>query len=261
MTWEVIYGDCIKGMVIDADIEPHSIDMVFADPPFGIDFDRRSDDTYGRSKERRLNGYKEIRKGNYYEFTKAWLGAIKSVIKPSATIYIVSGWTNTHIIEWIAVEDLGWFKMNKIIWHYSNPLPTQKKYRSAHYEISVFVPTKWCFKQTHHTFNLPRGKTQPYEDVWYIKRDMTVKKHYLPNATKLPNQLVERCILTSTNEEDLVLDPFVGNGTTPAMCVKHGRHFIGYEVNENAKETIDYMVDKAKMIYKGKRSLVGFLNE
>ena len=75
---------------------------------------------------------------------------------------------------------------------------------------------------------------------------MTKKKHYIPNATKLPNELVERCLLASSNEGDLVLDPFVGNGTTPAMCVRHDRNFIGYEINENAKDTIDYIVGKEK---------------
>ena len=179
MTWKVIYGDCVKGITIDADIKANSIDMVFADPPFGIDFDKRSDDTYSRKADNRVDGYVEIKARNYHEFTRNWLGAIKSVIKPNATIYIVSGWTNTHIIEWVAVEELGWFKMNKIIWHYSNPLPTQKKWRGAHYEISVFLPTEWAFKLKNHVFNIPKGKTQPLESVWYIKRDMRVKKHYV----------------------------------------------------------------------------------
>ena len=136
---------------------------------------------------------------------------LTDLVKKNATIYVVSGWTNTHIIEWIAVEELKWFKMNKIIWHYSNPLPTQKKWRGAHYEISVFLPTKWAFKQSKHTFNIPAGFKQPRESVWFIKRDMTVKKHYLPNATKLPDELVERCLLASSNKGDLILDPFIGN--------------------------------------------------
>ena len=256
MTWEVKYTDCVEGM--KKYIDSKSVDMVFADPPFGIKFDKRSDDIYSRKKENRVEGYVEIRANDYYDFCFAWMHEVARIIKPGGTIHIVSGWTNTHIIEWVAVEELDWFKMNKIIWHYSNPLPFKKRWRAAHYEISVFTPTELAFKQTKHTFNIPTYQTQPLESVWYIKRDMTAKKYYTPNATKLPDELVQRCLLASSNEKDLVVDPFVGNGTTPAMCVKHNRNFIGFEVNKNAKKTIEYIVGREEEMKKSKNTMESF---
>ena len=81
------------------------------------------------------------------------------------------------------------------------------------------------------------------EDVWEIKRE------YLPgkkkNSTKLPEKLVEKLLLYSSQENDLVLDPFMGNGTTAVACIKHKRKYLGFEINPNAKEIIDDNITNA----------------
>jgi len=82
------------------------------------------------------------------------------------------------------------------------------------------------------------------EDVWEIKRE------YLPgkkkNSTKLPDKLVEKLLLYSSQENDLVFDPFMGNGTTAVACIKHKRKYLGFEINPNAKEIIDDNITKAQ---------------
>ncbi len=255
MTYAIYYQDCIEGM--NQYVHTKSVDMVFADPPFGINFANRSDETYSRKKDRRVDGYKEIPKSDYEEFTFQWLNQIARVTKQDASIYIVSGWTNLHHILTPAIETFGWFLMNHVVWWYNQPLPTQKKFRAAHYHIPVFVKTAEAFKNNKHTFNT-FNDDQPHHDVWTIKRNMKPKKWYIPNATKLPDELVERAILYSSNEGDLVLDPFIGNGTTPAMCIKHKRNFVGFEVNLEAQETIEYMMTKQQILKESKSKLESF---
>ena len=113
---------------------------------------------------------------------------------------------------------------------------TKRKYVTSHYHILFLVknPKKYYFNKIDH---------YP-EDVWEIKRE------YLPgekkNSTKLPDKLVEKLLLYSSQENDIVLDPFMGNGTTAVACIKHKRNYLGFEINPNAKEIIDDNISKAQ---------------
>ena len=82
------------------------------------------------------------------------------------------------------------------------------------------------------------------EDVWEIKRE------YLPgekkNSTKLPDELVEKLIQYSSKLGDVVMDPFMGNGTTAVASIKLQRNYVGFEVNPNAQEIIDQNILEAK---------------
>ena len=252
----VYFEDCIKG--IYDKVERGSVDMAFCDPPFGINFVSRSDWTYRRAKGNRVDGYTEVKKDKYREFTEKWIDAVDYATKKNSTIYIVSGWTNLHHILDYAIESKGWFLMNHIIWWYSNPLPTLKKFRACHYHIVVFTKSKNVFVQNKHTFNLIDNRESPYLDIWQIPRDMR-KKEYTPNATKLPYELVRRCVLTSSNEGELVLDCFVGNGTTPAVCLAYNRRFVGFEINLNTRKTIKYIVEKEYKLKEQRNNLMKYI--
>ena len=81
------------------------------------------------------------------------------------------------------------------------------------------------------------------EDVWEIKRE------YLPgekkNSTKLPDKVIEKLILYSSKENDVVLDPFIGNGTTAVACIRLNRAYIGFEINPLAREIIEANISNA----------------
>ena len=77
-------------------------------------------------------------------------------------------------------------------------------------------------------------------DVWDINR--TYNKGERKNGTKLPNELVMRCIDFSTKPGDLVLDPFMGNATTAVACKGAFRHYIGFEINQAMQEIIDHNI-------------------
>ena len=228
----IYYEDCIAN--IPKRIDDDSIDLIIADPPFGIRFDGKGSQ-YNRKSEFVVSGYSEIKQANYHEFSKAWIKAIYPVLKETGSAYIFSGWTNLKDIL-IAIDDAGFTTQNHIIWKYQFGVFTKRKYVTSHYHILFLIknPKKYYFNKIDH---------YP-EDVWEIKRE------YLPgekkNSTKLPDKLVEKLLLYSSQENDLVLDPFMRNGTTAVACIKHKRNYLGFEINPNAKEIIDVNITKAQ---------------
>ena len=228
----IYYEDCIAN--IPKRIDDDSIDLIIADPPFGIRFDGKGSQ-YNRKSEFVVSGYGEIKQANYHEFSKAWIKAIYPILKETGSAYIFSGWTNLKDIL-IAIDDAGFTTQNHLIWKYQFGVFTKRKYVTSHYHILFLVknPKKYYFNKIDH---------YP-EDVWEIKRE------YLPgekkNSTKLPDKLVEKLLLYSSQENDIVLDPFMGNGTTAVACIKHKRNYLGFEINPNAKEIIDNNISKAQ---------------
>ncbi|UJG43942.1 MAG: site-specific DNA-methyltransferase [Candidatus Heimdallarchaeum endolithica] len=223
------YIDCIKGMRSFPD---NSIDMVIADPPFGLDFNGK-ESIYNRNKDNVVAGYKEIKIENYFEFTDKWIGEIPRVLKNDGGVWIFSGWTNLKDIL-IALEKHKLTIINHIIWKYQFGVFTRKKFVTSHYHILFAVKNKG-----NYFFN----KIEHYpEDVWYIKRKYHtgIKK----NATKLPINVVLRCIDFGSKPGDLVLDPFMGNGTTATACKGAYRHYIGFEANKQLKEIIEWNLSK-----------------
>ncbi len=233
MVFDVIYyEDCIEN--ISKRIDENSIDLIIADPPFGISFDGKGSQ-YNRKSEFVVKGYSEITREDYFEFSKGWIKAIYPVLKETGSAYIISGWTNLKDIL-IAIDEAGFTTQNHIIWKYQFGVFTKRKFVTSHYHILFLVknPKKYFFNKVDH---------YP-EDVWEIKRE------YLPgekkNSTKLPNELVEKLLKYSSKENDLVLDPFMGNGTTAVACIKLNRKYVGFEINPNAKDIIDMNISKAK---------------
>ena len=228
----IYYEDCITN--IPKHIDDDSIDLIIADPPFGIRFDGKGSQ-YNRKSEFVVSGYGEIKQANYHDFSKAWIKAIYPILKETGSAYIFSGWTNLKDIL-IAIDDAGFTTQNHLIWKYQFGVFTKRKYVTSHYHILFLVknPKKYYFNKIDH---------YP-EDVWEIKRE------YLPgekkNSTKLPDKLVEKLLLYSSQENDIVLDPFMGNGTTAVACIKHKRNYLGFEINPNAKEIIDINISKAQ---------------
>ncbi|GAH74574.1 unnamed protein product, partial [marine sediment metagenome] len=170
-------------------------------------------------------------RGNY-EFTKKWLEACRRVMKPNATIWI-SG--TSHIIHLVgfALDELGFKILNDITWVKPNPPPNL----SCRYFTHATETVIWAGrdKKCRHKFNyalmrqLAGGKQM--KSVWEIKPPRREEKVFGKHPTQKPLALLERCILASTRERELVLDPFMGAGTTGVACAKNNRRFVGIETD------------------------------
>jgi len=216
-----------------------NIDLVLTDPPFGINFKAKRS-IYNRKQENVLDGYNEISKEKYYEFTINWVKESYLVLKKTGSMYVVSGWTNLKDIL-NALDKVGFITINHIIWKYQFGVFTKRKYVTSHYHILFVVKDEKKYK-----FN----KIEHYpEDVWIIKREYWSGKVKTPN--KLPIKLVEKMVMFSSDEGDIILDPFLGSGTTAVACEKLNRRWIGIEINpeycEIAKRRIEEVINQMGM--------------
>ena len=227
----VRFEDCVSGM---KKLPGKSIDLIIADPPFGIDFDGKSS-VYNRDESLVIEGYEETDE-SYYEFTARWLAELPRIMKPSSSAYVFSGWTNLDAVL-RGARDAGLVTLNHLIWNYPFGVYTKKRFVTSHYHIILLVKNS-----REYYFN----KIENYpEDVWTVKR--RYRTGLTKNATKLPLQVVSRCIDFSSRPGDIVLDPFMGNGTTAVAAKLNYRHFVGFEINKKLRSLLNKEISKARI--------------
>jgi len=217
------FEDCIRGM---ERMPPESVDLVVADPPFGIDFSGK-ESVYNRNQDLVVDSYHEI-DANYGEFTEQWMAAMQKIMKPHATAYVFSGWN--HLEDVLRGARLsGLTTINHIIWKYQFGVFTKRKYVTSHYHVLLLAKNsnKYYFNKIEH---------YPL-DVWDITRKY--KAGEVKNGTTLPLEVVKRCVEFSSRPGDLVFDPFMGMGTTAVAAKSIWRHFFGFEKNEHLRQVIE----------------------
>jgi site-specific DNA-methyltransferase (adenine-specific) len=223
--------DCLEGMAL---MPEESVDLVITDPPFAIEFKARRAN-YNRTQSSVLDGYGEVPRDRYPEFTLAWMEEVRRLLKPSGSMYVFSGWNNLrHILD--ALETLGFTTVNHIIWKYQFGVVTKRRFVTSHYHcLYVCLDDKlrkfFPFSRFGREARDANGRSLHYrdkEDVWTIKREYWTGDRKTP--TKLPAELVEKILLYSSQKGDLVLDPFLGSGQVAVVSKMLGRRYLGFEV-------------------------------
>jgi len=199
-------------------------DLVFADPPFGINF-RGNLQTYHRTPD--ALSYTEVPLGEYPEFMRSLMSWSHAALKPSGSMWLLSGWNNLGAVL-RAVEDAGFHVLNHCVWRYQFGVFTKRRFTTSHYHLLLLVKDL-----KDYVFNKPQHYA---EDVWSIKRPYN--RGVRTAGNELPERLVEKCISTSSNRGDLVVDPVLGSGTTLKVCLRTGRKCTGIEVNPALEERI-----------------------
>ncbi len=225
----IILGDCLK---ILPTFDAGCIDLIVADPPFGINY-RFEINCHEWWDQSNITPYHEIPSKEYPEFTHKWITEVYRVLKDNGTMYVFSGWSN---LEYVlkSLREIGFHTQSHCIWHFKSPMPTQRRFASSHYHILHVTKHK-----TNYVFN----KVDHYpKDVWVMEKERW-KGHVKRTLTKLPKDLVSKFIKYSSNPGDIVLDPFIGSGTTAIVAKRYSRHYIGIEIEEETykvtKERID----------------------
>ncbi|MBI4245291.1 MAG: site-specific DNA-methyltransferase [Planctomycetes bacterium] len=259
-TDKIFQGDCINGMQL---IPSNSIDLVITDPPFAIDFKAKRSN-YNRTASRVLEGYTEIPRGKYYEFTINWIKVVYRVLKESGSMYVFSGWNNLKDIL-NALDEVGFTTVNHIIWKYQFGVVTKRKFVTSHYHClyvckndnkRIFFPYARYEKNSKDR----GGGSLHYEDkedVWVIKREYWNGDQKTP--TKLPAELIEKILHYSSKEGDIVLDPFLGSGQVAVVSKMLKRHYIGFEIvkeyYEFAKKRLENNLYRIKSSDKDEQTL------
>jgi site-specific DNA-methyltransferase (adenine-specific) len=173
-----------------------------------------------------------------HEFNRAWLSRCQRVLKPDGTMWI----SGTHHVIYsvgFALQQLGFKLLNTITWEKPNPPPNL----SCRYFTHSTETILWAAKSedSRHTFNYAAMRDanggRQMKSVWRMKAPAGAEKTHGRHPTQKPLELVERCLLASTNPGDFVLDPFLGSGTTGVAAARLGRRFFGVEMNTDFLET------------------------
>ena len=223
--------DCIDGMKT---IPDGKIDLVVTDPPFAINFKAKKAN-YNRTSSRVLSGYNEITKENYYEFTLNWMSQCFRILKESGGMYVFSGWNNlADILN--AIEEIGFITVNHIIWKYQFGVVTSKKFVTSHYHCLYVCKNNnerkfFPYSRFDKNAKTSDGKSLHYndkEDVWNIKREYWTGDEKTP--TKLPAEIIKKILEYSSEEKDVVFDPFLGSGQVAVVSKMLKRKYLGFEI-------------------------------
>ena len=230
---KIVKGDCIEVL---KKLPDNSIDLIFADPPYNLQLQGelwRPNQTKVDAVNDEWDKFTNFEE--YDNFCKEWIKECRRVLKPNGTIWIIGSYHNIFRIGRI-MQDVGLWILNDVLWIKTNPMPNFKgtRFNNAH-ETLIWASKN---KDSRYTFNYKSMKAFN-EDLqlrsdWYIpicnggerlKDNEGNKVH----STQKPEALLYRIIISTSNPEDIVLDPFMGSGTTGAIAKKLGRSFIGIE--------------------------------
>ncbi|MCX5620210.1 MULTISPECIES: site-specific DNA-methyltransferase [Bombella] len=229
----ILRGECVEVMKTLPDA---SVNCVFADPPYNLQLRgelRRPDESVVDGVDDdwdKFTGYEA-----YDDFTRAWLSEARRLLHKDGTIWVIGSYHNIFRLGAI-MQDLGFWILNDIIWRKSNPMPNfrGRRFTNAHETLI------WAARgpESKYRFNYQAMKALN-EDLqmrsdWYLplctgnerlKNEHGLKLH----PTQKPESLLHRTLLAATMAKDVVLDPFCGTGTTPAVAKKLGRRYVAIE--------------------------------
>ena len=205
-------GDCLELM---QQIQSETIDLIVTDPPYKI---ITGGDSNGKNSIRPkgiLSGNRELMK--FIPKFSEWLPECYRVLKKGTHAYFMVNSTNlTEML--VEVEKTGFKIHNILIWKKNNCTPSQFYMKNCEYII-------FCRKGKAKYIN-NMGGSKTVHDINNIKGN---KVH----PTEKPAELMSIYVENSSNVKDLVLDPFMGSGSTGVACVNTFRNFIGFEIDEN----------------------------
>ena len=227
----ITQGDCLE---LFKEIPDNSVDMTFADPPFNL--------------KKKYSRYKDsLEFQEYLDWSEKWIAEMVRVTKPTGSIFLhnIPKWLTfyasflnkyAHFKHWIAWE--------------APTSPMGKSLQPAHYGILFYgkseKKTKIYELRSPHKrdrkegyllkdYGGKKGKLHPFgpliSDVWTDIHRIKHNKKRDPHPCQLPIHLLDRLILLTTDENDIVLDPFSGTGTTAISAKRLGRKFIGFELD------------------------------
>ncbi|WHF53197.1 DNA-methyltransferase [Mesomycoplasma ovipneumoniae] len=223
-TLKIICGNAIEEL---KKIESKSINLIVTDPPYNLNKD------YGNNKD-------NLEFEEYLEFSRQWLTEAKRVLKDDGTIYIFMGMRYISYIYSILEKELNMHFNSWITWFYTQGVGKTKGFSPRHDDILMFTKHKSKFtfnlddiripQKFYRSINNMRGSNPG--NVWQFSHMHYCNKNRKKHPTQKPEALYERMILASSNENDTVLDPFVGSGTMLRVCQQTNRRGIGIEINE-----------------------------
>ncbi len=232
-TFGLSHGDCIDVMKQLAR-SSFKFDMLFADPPYflsngGISVQSGKQVCVNKGEWDKSQGsVKDL------EFTREWLNAVRTILKPSGTIWVSGTYHNIFQVAHCLTE-LDYKILNVITWQKTNPPPNLScRYFTFSTEFIVWARKE---KKVPHFYNYELMKKinggEQMRDVWTMPAIGRWEKSFGKHPTQKPLALLCRIILASTKEREWVLDPFTGSSTTGIACCLLKRCFLGIDLEKD----------------------------
>jgi modification methylase len=227
-------GDCIEVLKTLPD---RSVDLVFADPPYNLQLGGellRPDNSKVDAVDDEWDQFASFEA--YDAFCRAWLAECRRVLKDDGALWVIGSYHNVFRLG-AAIQDLGFWILNDVIWRKSNPMPNFKgtRFSNAHETLIWAARSRG---QKRYTFNYDALKAFN-EDVqmrsdWHLalctgEERLKDEEGRKAHPTQKPEALLHRVLLACSRPGDVVLDPFFGTGTTGAAARRLGRRFVGIE--------------------------------
>ena len=216
-------------------IQENSVDCIITDPPYflsnnGITCKSGKMVSVNKGRWDKRNGFDEV-----YNFNLGWIEESYRILKEGGTLWVSGTYHNIYTIGSIidSIED---FRiLNNITWVKPSPPPNLSCRFFTHSTETVLWIRKG--KKSKHTFDYDLMKKtnngKQMKDVWTIGRPKKIEKEFGKHPTQKPEEIIERMILSSTKENDLILDMFNGVGTTGVVSVRNNRKYIGIELEKD----------------------------
>jgi site-specific DNA-methyltransferase (adenine-specific) len=259
MDWnKVLVGDCIEHL---KPIPAESIDLAFADPPFNIGYDY---DVYHDKQDSQ----------SYLDWSLQWMREVVRVLKPNGTFWLAIGDEYAAELKVLAQKELSLTCRSWVVWYYTFGVNCKRKFSRSHAHLFHFVRDPKDFTFNGDEIRVPSARMTTYadaranpkgrlpddtwvlrpqdladgwnpeEDTWYYPRVAgTFKERQGFHGCQMPERLLERIIRVSSNEGEVVLDPFAGSGTTLAVAKKLYRSYVGIELSSDYAQAIEARLD------------------
>ena len=253
--------NCFKNKIINGDslkelkkIPSETFDLVFADPPYNLQLKKsltRPDRTKVSAVNDKWDQFESFKK--YDDFTVAWLSECKRILKKNGAIWVIGSYHNIFRVG-TAVQNLGFWILNDVIWNKNNPMPNFRGTRFTNAHETLIWASK--SERSKYTFN--------YQSLKCLNDDLQMRSNWnLPicngaerlkkngkkvHSTQKPESLLHRVLLASSNKEDMILDPFLGSGTTATVAKKLGRNYYGIEKEKNYFKAAEQRLKNTKPI-------------
>lgn len=233
---KLILGDCLEEL---KKLPDESVDLVFADPPYGLA--KKKGLGWKYSKHITLQETWDIfSKDQFLEFNMKWITECMRVLKHGGSLWVCGSFHNIYQLGFI-LQHLDAKINNSIVWFKPNAQPniTCRMFTESTehliWAVKNHSKTKWTFNyedtknRIEDSLN-PKGKQT--RNVWSIPLTPRKEKWAGEHPTQKPQELLRRIIMSCTQEGDLVLDPFVGSGTTSIVAKFLNRRSIGIDNNK-----------------------------
>lgn len=257
----VVQGDCLQVLVPPLDtyaslVQGHQPRLAIADPPYNIGYEYRTYNDKRKSTE-------------YLDWCQDWLTQLYNALAKDGTLWLFIGDEFVSEIDLLAKRE-GFLKRSHVVWAFGFGVACTKNFSRSHTHLLYYTKqkTRFTFNAKDPRIRVPSNRLLVYKDkrgdpdgklpdnTWVLTREVmtdtlpkdgdtwydsricgTYKERAKASSNQLPESLIKRIVLATSNEGDLVLDPMMGSGTVGAVALKTGRRFAGIDID---KECVTY---------------------